>query len=132
MSPSVPAIKTSQEIHDPGRKKAAMDAARAPREAHRKKKCVGGGRISITIKANEAISHAFHGINMLFSHSVIPEVVIGPNPFKSNGRDRPMFRDGNPDVLNDRSPLTSCGDETVSNEIIVQSHLITFIRLSGQ
>lgn len=30
--------------------------------------------------------------------TVIPEVVIGPNPFKSNGRDRPMFRDGNPSL----------------------------------
>jgi primosomal protein N' (replication factor Y) len=51
----------------------------------------------------------------LTPRSVIPEVVIGPNPLKGIGRDRPVFWDGDPsrrDFFIDGSPLTTRGDDS--------------------
>src|SRR5205814_4644220 len=59
---TVETTKTVQGIHAIDVKKAAIEAASAPKATHKKKKCVGGGKISTTMQRAATINQYFEVI----------------------------------------------------------------------
>ena len=73
VSATVVTPKMTQGTQGARLKKAAMDAANAPNATHKKKKCVGGGRISITVQTAATINQIFHGVIIIIGSPLSAE-----------------------------------------------------------